>query len=159
MLEIFPLGTKCNSPVLTFYLFQWISAGGNFVPQGTFGLEVGLVGTMGVVVVLFPPYPSGSAALGQRLSLKQPAAFYRYGSPLPGLPLYKPGHGHCPPVLPLGFLPRFSQSHDGAEAFGAPFRAAAAEALTEVAGQYPEEWASLVAQREKNPPAIPEGWE
>ena len=25
-------------------------------------------------------------ALGQRLSLKQPAAFYRYGSPLPGLP-------------------------------------------------------------------------
>ena len=37
MLEIFPLGTKCNSPVLTFYLFQWISAGGDFVPQGTFG--------------------------------------------------------------------------------------------------------------------------
>ena len=74
-------------------------------------------------------------------------------------PPYKPGHGHCPPVLPLGFLPRFSQSHDGAEAFGAPFTAAAAEALTEVAGQYPEEWASLVAQLVKNPPAIPEGWE
>lgn len=39
-----------------------------------------------MVLVLFPPCLSGSAALGQRLGLKRPAAFCRYGSPLPGFP-------------------------------------------------------------------------